>query len=455
MTLLRKISAALFVGVLSFGLISCGKEEKHTPPPSQASGKVIHQAEVPLNYEYAARVVAYRETEVRARVGGILLHRNFVEGSEVKQGDILFEIDPDKYEAAVASARAQVAQAQANYDQSVRDADRAEELVKQKVQSTSLRDQAFAKRDADEATLMQAKAELRTAELNLEYTKVAAPINGLTSREAVSEGSLIGTDPTSSLLTTITQLDPIYVNFSFADGEYDQIRHLMDEMQKRGEKIDNLKVTVRLGEGVDYPEQGTVDFTSPTIDKQTGTLGARAVIANPDRRLVPGMFVRVTVTGIKMANAMTIPESALVQNSSGQFVYLLKEPDKSKTAPNAPQGAPAPAAANGGNGGDAGKGQPQKPAGRLMVVEQRPVKAVRKMQNGDWLIDSAEFDSKDKNKIVQGLRDGDEVVTEGQVYIEQGLMRVPEGKSLMVNVTDDAPQQAPNGGNAKASGPAQ
>ncbi|MBI0177637.1 efflux RND transporter periplasmic adaptor subunit [Bartonella apis] len=448
MTLLRKLSAALVVGVLSFGLVACGKQEKHMPPPSQASGKVIHQAEVPLNYEYAARVVAYRETEVRARVGGILLHRNFVEGSEVKQGEILFEIDPDKYEAAVASARAQVAQAQANYDQSVRDADRAEELVKQKVQSTSLRDQAFAKRDADEATLMQTKAELRTAELNLEYTKVAAPISGLTSREAVSEGSLIGTDPSSSLLTTITQFDPIYVNFSFADGEYDQIRHLMDEMQQRGEKIDNLKVTVRLGEGVDYPEQGTVDFTSPTIDKQTGTLGARAVIANPDRRLLPGMFVRVTVTGIKMANAMTIPESALVQNSGGQFVYLLKKPEATKAGENAPQGAQpaAPAAAN---------GQPQKAAGRLMVVEQRPVKAVRKMQNGDWLIDSVKFDEKDKNKVVQGLRDGEEVVTEGQVYIEQGLMRIPQGQSLMVNVTDDAPQQAPDGGNAKASGPAQ
>lgn len=448
MTLLRKLSAALVVGVLSFGLVACGKQEKHMPPPSQASGKVIHQAEVPLNYEYAARVVAYRETEVRARVGGILLHRNFVEGSEVKQGEILFEIDPDKYEAAVASARAQVAQAQANYDQSVRDADRAEELVKQKVQSTSLRDQAFAKRDADEATLMQTKAELRTAELNLEYTKVAAPISGLTSREAVSEGSLIGTDPSSSLLTTITQFDPIYVNFSFADGEYDQIRHLMDEMQQRGEKIDNLKVTVRLGEGVDYPEQGTVDFTSPTIDKQTGTLGARAVIANPDRRLLPGMFVRVTVTGIKMANAMTIPESALVQNSGGQFVYLLKKPEAPKAGENAPQGAQpaAPAAAN---------GQPQKATGRLMVVEQRPVKAVRKMQNGDWLIDSVKFDEKDKNKVVQGLRDGEEVVTEGQVYIEQGLMRIPQGQSLMVNVTDDAPQQAPDGGNAKASGPAQ
>lgn len=450
MTLFRKLSAALVVGVLSFGLVACGKQEQRMPPPSKASGKIIHQAEVPLYYEYAARVVAYRETEVRARVGGILLHRNFVEGSEVKQGDILFEIDPDKYEAAVASARAQVAQAQANYDQSVRDADRAEELVKQKVQSTSLRDQAFAKRDADEATLMQTKAELRTAELNLEYTKVAAPISGLTSREAVSEGSLIGTDPTSSLLTTITQLDPIYVNFSFADGEYEQIRHLMDEMQKRGEKIDNLKVTVRLGEGVDYPEQGTVDFTSPTIDKQTGTLGARAVIANPNRRLVPGMFVRVTVTGIKMADAITIPESALVQNSSGQFVYVLKKPEPPKPGeqPQQPAAQPAPADAK------ADPSKPQQPAGRLMVVVPRPVKAVRKMQNGDWLLENAVFDSNDKTKVVSGLADGEEVVTAGQVYIEQGLMRIPQGKSLMVMVTDDAPATK-NGDNAKASGPAQ
>ena len=450
MTLFRKLSAALVVGVLSFGLVACGKQEQRMPPPSKASGKIIHQAEVPLYYEYAARVVAYRETEVRARVGGILLHRNFVEGSEVKQGDILFEIDPDKYEAAVASARAQVAQAQANYDQSVRDADRAEELVKQKVQSTSLRDQAFAKRDADEATLMQTKAELRTAELNLEYTKVAAPISGLTSREAVSEGSLIGTDPTSSLLTTITQLDPIYVNFSFADGEYEQIRHLMDEMQKRGEKIDNLKVTVRLGEGVDYPEQGTVDFTSPTIDKQTGTLGARAVIANPNRRLVPGMFVRVTVTGIKMADAITIPESALVQNSSGQFVYVLKKPEPPKPGeqPQQPAAQPAPADAK------ADPSKSQQPAGRLMVVVQRPVKAVRKMQNGDWLLENAVFDSNDKTKVVSGLADGEEVVTAGQVYIEQGLMRIPQGKSLMVMVTDDAPATK-NGDNAKASGPAQ
>ncbi|MHC5307934.1 efflux RND transporter periplasmic adaptor subunit [Bartonella sp. LJL80] len=437
MTILKKLSAGLIVGTLSLGLVACGKEEQHTPPPSKVSGKVIHQAEIPINYEYAARIVAYKETEVRARVGGILLHRNFVEGAEVKQGDVLFEIDPDKYEAAVASARAQVAQAQANYDQSVRDANRAEELVVQRVQSKAQRDQAFAKRDADQATLMQAQAELRTAELNLDYTKVTAPISGLTSREAVSEGSLIGTDTTSSLLTTITQLDPVYVNFSFADGEYEQIRKLMQEMQARGEKIDNLKITVRLGEGVDYPEQGTVDFTSPTIDEQTGTLGARAIVANPKHRLVPGMFVRVTVTGLKMADAITIPEASLMQTSNGQFVYTLKKPE-------------APAA---GDAAAAGAAPKLEEGARLMEVEQRPVEVIRQMQNGEWLLANAKTDAQ-SNKSVSGIKDGEEVVTAGQVYIEQGMMRVPAGQSLKVQVTDDKPAQN-KADNAKTAEPAQ
>ncbi|EJF89239.1 efflux RND transporter periplasmic adaptor subunit [Bartonella tamiae] len=436
MTILKKLSAALVIGALSFALVACGKEESKSTPPSKVSGEVIHKAEIPINYEYAARIVAYRETQVRARVGGILLHRNFVEGSEVKQGDILFEIDPDQYEATVASARAQVAQAQANYDQSVRDANRAEELVIQRVQSTAQRDQAFAKRDADKATLMRAQAELRAAELNLEYTKVAAPISGLTSREAVSEGSLIGTDTTSSLLTTITQLDPTYVNFSFADGEYEQIRNLMSQMQKRGEKIDNLKVTVRFGEGVDYPEQGTVDFTSPTIDEQTGTLGARAIISNPNHRLVPGMFVRVTVTGITLADAITIPEKALMQTSNGQFVYVLKEPkseahnenDTKLSASKIEEGA------------------------RLMEVSQRPVEVVRQLHNGEWLLASAQYDDNDKSQIVKGLGDGDEIVTEGQVYIEQGLARVPPGQSLKVQVTKNKPeQQASDASNSTGS----
>lgn len=231
----KKFSAGLVLGALGLILAASSKEENmQMPPPPQVSAITIHKAEVPITYEYAGRIAAFKETEVRARVGGILLHCNFVEGSRVRQGDLLFEIDPAPFEAEVARQTALVAQAQATYDQSARDAARAEELLTQRVQSKALRDQTVARRDADAAALKQAQAALTTARLNLDYTKVTAPISGMTSRQAVPEGSLIGTDPSSSLLTTITQSDPIYVNFSYTDSEARKIRELMSNMNARG-----------------------------------------------------------------------------------------------------------------------------------------------------------------------------------------------------------------------------
>jgi membrane fusion protein (multidrug efflux system) len=160
-----------------------------TPPPPPVTVTEIKAQNVSVPYEYAARVSAYRDVQVRARVGGILLHRNFVEGTEVKAGDVLFEIDPAPYEAELARVQAQVAQAEAQYQQSIRDAERAEQLVQQRVQSTAARDTAFATRDLNKAAVAATKAQLRTAELNLSYTKVTAPISGITSLEQVSEGS--------------------------------------------------------------------------------------------------------------------------------------------------------------------------------------------------------------------------------------------------------------------------
>lgn len=445
MKIIKKISTSMIVGTLAVSLIACGKPKAPTPPPPAVTAEVIHKAEIPINYEYAARIVSYRETEVRARVGGILLHRNFVEGAEVKQGDVLFEIDPNPYEALVASAHAQVAQAQANYDQSIRDAQRAEELFVQRVQSTAQRDQAYATRDANLALLMQAKAQLRTATLNLEYTKVTAPISGLTSREAVSEGSLIGTDSTTSLLTTITQRDPVYVNFSFTDEEATEMKNLLAEMAARGEDAKKLNVTVHFGDGSDYGTQGVVDFTSPTIDEQTGTLGARAVIENTDHRLTPGMFVRVTVTGLKMANATTVPEKSLIQTNAGQYVYVLKKPEPVQT-----------------KAGEAAVEEPKLADGaRLMDVEQRQVKVIRQLQNGDWLLEptktyeedapaeQTENQTKDtqtgsanKTSIVKkitkilGVQDQEEVVTDGLMYIQSGLGRLEPGQAFKVQAFD-------------------
>ncbi|MBA8881015.1 efflux RND transporter periplasmic adaptor subunit [Phyllobacterium myrsinacearum] len=304
-----------------------------TPPPPQVTAVAVHPEEVDLSYQYAARITAYRDVQVRARVGGILMKRNFVEGSEVKAGDLLFEIDPAPYEAELARVQAQLQQAQAQYAQSVRDADRAQTLVDQKVQSTAARDTAVSTRDLNAAAVAAAKAQVRTAELNLQYTKVTAPISGVTTREQVSEGSLIGTDAASSLLTSITQTDPVYINFSFTDTEAAEIRRLLDERKAKGLEANKLSVKLSFGDGTVYNHLGTIDFTSSSLDLETGTLGVRAIIDNPDRRLLPGQFVRATVTGVTVNDTIVIPEAALMQGPKGQFVYVVNNEGKAEVRP--------------------------------------------------------------------------------------------------------------------------
>ncbi len=338
-----------------------------TPPPPQVTVAAIKPHEIPVTYDYAARVSAFRDVQVRARVGGILLHRNFIEGTEVKAGDVLFEIDPAPYQAELEKAQAQVAQAQAQYQQSIRDAERAEQLVVQKVQSASVRDSAVATRDLNKAAVDAAVAQLRTAQLNLSYTKVTAPLTGITSREQVSEGSLIGTDAASSLLTSITQLDPVYVNFSFTDTEAAEIRKLRAERGATGQDADKLKIRIYFGDGQAYDHEGVIDFTSSTLDTETGTLGVRAVVDNPARRLIPGQFVRASLLGVTISDAITVPKAALMQSPQGQFVYVL---------------------------------------GANNVAEIRPVTVARELPDG-WLIS-------------KGLAAGDRIITEGVVKVAPG-----------------------------------
>ncbi len=304
-----------------------------TPPPPPVTVTELKAQNVSVPYEYAARVSAYRDVQVRARVGGILLHRNFIEGTEVKAGDVLFEIDPAPYEAEAARAQAQVAQAEATYQQSIRDAERAEQLVQQKVQSTAVRDTALATRDLNKAAVAAAKAQLRTAELNLSYTKVTAPISGITSREQVSEGSLIGTDASSSLLTSITQINPVYVNFSFTDSEAAEIRKLREARGATGQDADRLRIRILFGDGDAYDHEGTIDFTSSSLDTETGTLGARAVVDNPDQRLIPGQFVRASILGVTIDNAILVPKAALMQSPQGQFVYVVNKENVAEVRP--------------------------------------------------------------------------------------------------------------------------
>ena len=328
--LLRSSLAA--AGLLIFGAFPSLAQQAGQMPPPQVTAIDVTPQTVSLTYEYAARISAFRQVDVRARVGGILLKRNFVEGAEVKAGDVLFLIDPATYQAALAQAQAQLQQSQAQLTQAQREEKRNVTLFEQNAATQKARDDALSTRELAEAAVASAKAQLQTAQLNLDYTQVTAPIGGITSLDQVSEGSLIGTTGDTGLLTSITQLDPVYVNFSFSDSEAAEVRRLIDMKKAKGE-APNLGVKISFGDGTSYDHDGVVDFTSSTIDVSTGTLQARAVVDNPDRRLLPGQFVRAKVTGVSLDNAIAIPEVALMQSPQGQFVYTIDQDGKAHVNP--------------------------------------------------------------------------------------------------------------------------
>jgi membrane fusion protein (multidrug efflux system) len=320
--------------LVALGLAGCdsGAAPTPVPPPPSVAVSEIRAEAVPLHYQYAGRIAAFREVEVRARIQGILQEKTFIEGARVKEGDVLFRIDPAPYEAELARARAQLQEAQAQVARSERDLERATTLFQRNVGTEKARDDAISAHDLAKAALAGAAAQVQTAEINLGYTTITAPIAGITSLRVLPEGSLVGTG-TNSLLTRITQLDPVYVHFSFTDTEAREIRRLLDSGQGFGPPGGRLRVKISFGDGHSYDREGEVDFTDSNLDLQTGTLRARAVIANPDSRLRPGEFVRVSVEGVTRRDAIVVPQAAVMQGPQGQFVYALEAGNKAVVRP--------------------------------------------------------------------------------------------------------------------------
>ena len=295
-----------------------------------AAIKVTPQ-DIPLSFEFPGRAQGSKEVEIRARVGGILLKRNYTEGSRVNAGDVLFEIDPAQYKVALDKAKAQLAQAKAQLLSTQQDWNRISKLFKQRVVSEKSKDDAQASLDSAKAAVQMAQAQVDEAQLNLDYTTVTAPVGGLTSLETQSEGSLISATGSDSLLTHITQTDPIYVIFSASEGE---ISSLINMGEKGLIKADSgcttnscRKITakLKLGSGDTYKEVGYVNFINPTIDENTGTVKLRAVFPNPDGKIKPGQFVRLVMEGITRLNALVVPQEAIMQGSTGSFVYKVND----------------------------------------------------------------------------------------------------------------------------------
>jgi membrane fusion protein (multidrug efflux system) len=307
------------------GLSACGSSQQqggfHGFPPPDVSVITVEPKSIPVTFEYVGQALGSKEVEVRARVGGILEKRLFKEGAPVKAGQTLFIVDPKPYEAQLASAEAELARAQAQQAQAQREAARLKPLVEKKAVGQKEYDDAVSTSDLAAAAVKSADANLRTARLNLGYTRVVAPITGLSSRATKSEGSLVmvGSD---SLLTTISQTDPIWVQFNVSENEKLRIERAVAEKKLQWPKDEEMDVVVKLADGSTLPRKGHINFADTRINTQTGTYETRAEFTNADNALRSGQFVRVTLNGPMRLNAITVPQSAVLDGPQGKFVYV-------------------------------------------------------------------------------------------------------------------------------------
>ena len=296
-------------------------------PPPEVGVVEVKPEEIPLPIEYAGRVAGFRDVEIRARVGGTLLKREFEEGAKVTKGQELFKIDPATYEVALAQAEAQLAQSQAQATQAEENYNRYQDLANKEVSSKQQFEQAVAQRDLTRAAVKLAQAQIDAAKLNIQYTSIISPVTGVTSLQTPPEGSLVLAE--STVLTTITQLDPAYVNFSFTNSEYKDFRDL-NKKRKQPITADQLTVELHYGDGSIYANKGRIDIATRTVDPQTGTIQARAIFPNPDGDILPGQFVRVAIGGVTLPDALVVPQRAVSQNPEGASVYVVGDDNKAE-----------------------------------------------------------------------------------------------------------------------------
>jgi len=282
---------------------------------------------VPLTRDLVGRLSATRVSDVRARVPGILLKRLYKEGTEVKEGQPLFQIDPAPLQTALNAALAAQAQAQATATNAHIAAERARELVPSGLVSRSDLDNAEALERSGAAAVQQAKANVDSARINLGYARVTAPISGRASQQAVTEGALVG-QGTATLLTTVEQLDPIYVNFDQPAVEVERLRREQGSGDISLVEPHKAVVQLTLPDGTSYGRSGLLDFSDVAVEPTTGAVALRGLMPNPDKQLLPGMYVNVRLTIGTLNRAFLIPQAALLRDAKGPYVLTVGDDSK-------------------------------------------------------------------------------------------------------------------------------
>jgi membrane fusion protein, multidrug efflux system len=287
--------------VLSAALVACGKQSAPQVPVAVSVTTLRVQSKpLPFIIETVGRTEGSKEVELRARVSGILEKRVYAEGSVVREGAVLFRIDPAPFQIALDQARAALAEEQARNSQARRNADRIKELTAKNLVSRSI---------------LRAQANVKQAELNLSYTQVTAPIGGITGRALHSDGSLVTAGTDSGLLTTVTQADPIWARFALSAGEYDSLRAAT-------KSTTSLGVELIRKDGSVYEQKGKVNFAGSAVDESLGTVQLRAEFANAQLSLFPGEYIRVRLSGGSQ-DAITVPQTAVLQGQKGPFVWTV------------------------------------------------------------------------------------------------------------------------------------
>jgi membrane fusion protein (multidrug efflux system) len=332
----RPSRAPLFI-LAALALAACGPKGPPAGgpgggmPPTLVAVEEAKARTIPVEFEYPAQTAGSREAEVRARVSGILLRRNFEEGSAVRAGQSLFTLDSAPFEAAAARAEADVTGAEVRLANAARSSKRLKPLFEAKAISQKEYDDAVSAEEVAASDLKSARARLAEARLSQGYAKVESPISGLTSRALKSEGSLIAGP--QDLLTTVTQVDPIYVNFGLSEAEQGTLHRDAAAGKLTLPKDGRFDVAVKFEDGRVYSRSGKLVFSDVRVNAQTGTSDARAELPNPALEIRPGQFVRVVLKGAQRPNAVTVPQRSVMEGPTGKLVYVVGKDSKAEPRP--------------------------------------------------------------------------------------------------------------------------
>jgi membrane fusion protein (multidrug efflux system) len=344
---------------------ACDKPEAPPPAPPEVTVLKVEAKDAPVTFEFVGVTASSQQVEVRARVDGFLDQRAYIEGSVVHEGDVMFRMDAKPFQAELDAARAALAEQQARLWTAQANLKRVKPLAKANAVSKKELDDAQGMVNAAAASVEMAKADVETAQLNLGYTTIYAPVTGESSFARIQNGAYVNQQ--NSLLTYVAQLDPIWVDFSISEDEMLSLRSQSKKGLLRFPKDDKLTVELVMADGSVYPEIGRIFFRDANYNTETGTFLVRATFSNPDQTLRPGQFVRVRLKGAIRPGAVLVPQKAVLQGAQGFFVWIVDEQGKAQ---------------------------------------------IRTVQVGDW--------QGDNWFISGGLSSGDRVVTDGLVRLARG-----------------------------------